>query len=86
MSPETVMGAVSLILRLLILFVSLKCAILILRADNHGEPAATNARRSVPAAEPEISTDCTSAFRARPADDARRRRRWQPHTVARKRA
>src|SRR5882724_5619667 len=37
LSPETVMGVVSLILWSLILIVSLKYAILILRADNHGE-------------------------------------------------
>src|SRR5512133_1487594 len=36
-TPETIMGAVSLILWALILVVSLKYAILILRADNHGE-------------------------------------------------
>jgi KUP system potassium uptake protein len=36
-TPETIMGAVSLILWSLILVVSLKYAILILRADNHGE-------------------------------------------------
>ncbi|MBV8615646.1 MAG: KUP/HAK/KT family potassium transporter, partial [Acetobacteraceae bacterium] len=37
LSPETVMGTVSLILWALILIVSLKYAILIMRADNHGE-------------------------------------------------
>ncbi len=37
LSPETVMGVVSLILWSLILIVSLKYAILIMRADNHGE-------------------------------------------------
>ena len=36
-SPDTVLGIVSLILWSLILIVSLKYAILILRADNHGE-------------------------------------------------
>src|SRR5467141_236587 len=36
-SPETVIGIVSLILWSLIVIVSLKYAILILRADNHGE-------------------------------------------------
>src|SRR5689334_4060924 len=36
-SPETIIGIVSLILWALILVVSLKYAILILRADNHGE-------------------------------------------------
>ena len=36
-APETVMGVVSLILWALLLIVSLKYAILILRADNHGE-------------------------------------------------
>ncbi|MBV9861967.1 MAG: potassium transporter Kup [Alphaproteobacteria bacterium] len=36
-SPETVLGIVSLILWALILIVSLKYAILIMRADNHGE-------------------------------------------------
>ena len=36
-TPDTVMGIVSLILWSLILIVSLKYAILILRADNHGE-------------------------------------------------
>src|ERR671933_2524754 len=35
--PETILGIVSLILWALILIVSLKYAILILRADNHGE-------------------------------------------------
>jgi len=37
LSPETVTGVVSLILWTLILVVSLKYAILIMRADNHGE-------------------------------------------------
>jgi KUP system potassium uptake protein len=37
LSPETVIGIVSLILWTLILIVSLKYAILIMRADNHGE-------------------------------------------------
>src|SRR5690242_9406425 len=37
LSPETVMGIVSLIVWALILIVTLKYAILILRADNHGE-------------------------------------------------
>src|SRR6266478_7792115 len=37
LSPETVMGIVSVILWSLILIVSFKYAILILRADNHGE-------------------------------------------------
>src|SRR5262245_54911188 len=37
LSPETIMGVVSLILWSLILIVSIKYAILILRADNHGE-------------------------------------------------
>ncbi len=37
LSPETIMGIVSLILWALILIVSLKYAILIMRADNHGE-------------------------------------------------
>jgi KUP system potassium uptake protein len=37
LSPETTMGVVSLILWSLILIVSLKYAILIVRADNHGE-------------------------------------------------
>jgi KUP system potassium uptake protein len=37
LSPETVMGIASLILWSLILIVSLKYAILIMRADNHGE-------------------------------------------------
>src|SRR5919206_1660259 len=37
LSPETVLGIVSLIFWALILIVSLKYAILILRADNHGE-------------------------------------------------
>ena len=37
LSPETVMGIVSVILWSLVLIVSLKYAILILRADNHGE-------------------------------------------------
>jgi KUP system potassium uptake protein len=37
LSPETVMGVASLILWSLILIVSLKYAILIMRADNHGE-------------------------------------------------
>jgi KUP system potassium uptake protein len=37
LSPETIMGVVSLILWSLILIVSLKYAILIVRADNHGE-------------------------------------------------
>src|SRR5215469_8846573 len=37
LSPETVTGIVSLILWTLILVVSLKYAILIMRADNHGE-------------------------------------------------
>ncbi|MBV8613851.1 MAG: KUP/HAK/KT family potassium transporter, partial [Acetobacteraceae bacterium] len=37
LSPETIMGTVSLILWALILIVSLKYAILIMRADNHGE-------------------------------------------------
>ncbi len=37
LSPETIMGVVSLILWSLILIVSLKYAILIMRADNHGE-------------------------------------------------
>jgi KUP system potassium uptake protein len=36
-APETVMGVVSLILWALVLIVGLKYAILILRADNHGE-------------------------------------------------
>ena len=36
-SPEIVMGVISLILWSLILVVSLKYAILIMRADNHGE-------------------------------------------------
>jgi KUP system potassium uptake protein len=36
-TPETVMGIVSLIIWALILVVSLKYAILVLRADNHGE-------------------------------------------------
>jgi len=36
-SPDTVIGVVSLILWALLLIVSLKYAILILRADNHGE-------------------------------------------------
>jgi KUP system potassium uptake protein len=36
-TPETVMGIVSLILWALVLIVSLKYAILVLRADNHGE-------------------------------------------------
>src|SRR5712671_8059955 len=36
-SPETVVGIVSVILWSLIVIVSLKYAILILRADNHGE-------------------------------------------------
>src|SRR6201988_4231715 len=36
-APETVMGVVSLILWALFLIVGLKYAILILRADNHGE-------------------------------------------------
>src|SRR6202042_2609196 len=36
-TPETVMGVVSVILWSLILIVALKYAILILRADNHGE-------------------------------------------------
>ena len=36
-APETVMGVVSLIIWALILIVGLKYAILILRADNHGE-------------------------------------------------
>src|SRR6201985_1125218 len=36
-TPDTVMGIVSVILWSLILIVALKCAILILRADNHGE-------------------------------------------------
>src|SRR5580704_1401023 len=36
-SPETVIGVVSVILWSLILIVSFKYAILILRADNHGE-------------------------------------------------
>jgi KUP system potassium uptake protein len=36
-TPETVMGIVSVILWSLILIVALKYAILILRADNHGE-------------------------------------------------
>ena len=36
-TPDTVMGIVSLILWALLLIVSLKYAILILRADNHGE-------------------------------------------------
>ena len=36
-TPDTVMGIVSLILWALILIVSLKYAILVLRADNHGE-------------------------------------------------
>ena len=37
LSPETIIGIVSLILWSLIVVVSLKYAILILRADNHGE-------------------------------------------------
>ncbi|HJS83912.1 MAG TPA: potassium transporter Kup [Acetobacteraceae bacterium] len=37
LSPETIMGIVSLIVWALILIVSLKYAILIMRADNHGE-------------------------------------------------
>src|SRR6478672_7546524 len=37
LSPETIMGIVSVILWSLILVVSLKYAILIMRADNHGE-------------------------------------------------
>src|SRR6516225_11160314 len=36
-NPETVMGIVSLIFWALLLIVGLKYAILILRADNHGE-------------------------------------------------
>jgi KUP system potassium uptake protein len=36
-APETVMGIVSLIFWALLLIVGLKYAILILRADNHGE-------------------------------------------------
>ena len=36
-SPETIMGIVSVILWSLIVIVSLKYAILIMRADNHGE-------------------------------------------------
>src|SRR5499433_4010932 len=36
-TPDTVMGIVSLIIWALILVVSLKYAILVLRADNHGE-------------------------------------------------
>src|SRR5438876_9710654 len=36
-TPDTVMGTVSLILWALLLIVTLKYAILILRADNHGE-------------------------------------------------
>ncbi len=36
-SPETILGVVSLILWTVVLIVSLKYAILILRADNHGE-------------------------------------------------
>src|ERR1700737_3421017 len=36
-TPDTVMGIVSLILWALLLIVALKYAILILRADNHGE-------------------------------------------------
>jgi K+ transporter len=47
-SLETVMGAVSPILRLLILFASLKCAILILRADNHGEAQGASIRAPAP--------------------------------------
>jgi KUP system potassium uptake protein len=37
LSPETILGVVSLILWTLVLIVSLKYAILIMRADNHGE-------------------------------------------------
>jgi KUP system potassium uptake protein len=37
LSPDTILGIVSLILWTLILVVSLKYAILIMRADNHGE-------------------------------------------------
>ena len=37
LSPETILGVASLILWTLILIVSLKYAILMLRADNHGE-------------------------------------------------
>jgi KUP system potassium uptake protein len=37
LSPETILGVVSLILWTVILIVSLKYAILIMRADNHGE-------------------------------------------------
>jgi len=39
-TPDTVMGIVSLILSSLLLIVTLKYAILILRADNHGEGTA----------------------------------------------
>jgi KUP system potassium uptake protein len=37
LSPDTILGVASLILWTLIVIVSLKYAILILRADNHGE-------------------------------------------------
>ena len=37
LSPETIIGVASLILWSLIVIVSLKYAILIMRADNHGE-------------------------------------------------
>jgi potassium transporter len=39
LSPETILGIVSLILWSLILIISLEYAILIMRADNHGEAA-----------------------------------------------
>ena len=54
LSPETIMGIASLILWSLILIVSLKYAILIMRADNHGEGgivallALLDARRAPP--------------------------------------
>ena len=54
LSPETIMGIASLILWSLILIVSLKYAILIMRADNHGEGgivallAILDARRAPP--------------------------------------
>jgi len=46
LSPETVTGIVSLILWTLILIVSLKYAILIMRADNHGRVASSRSWRS----------------------------------------